>query len=208
MDHVLLFNRADGLQQAMPISATTTSYSLLPGTKILWNTVMDGPIRWGSVLEPGVYTYPDEYDQFIVYDQVGMWVKRYGPNAIGQDGTVPFIDSYIPGTSDYIPEHWQWLLDHYRKAVPVYALKFWLSQEPGTAYADANAAIEATYASNPLNKIRWEEREFVPFGGVIFNLVLPFLTLNTYNDNYEIFHRFREWLERDYNDSNEDDLPG
>ena len=58
--------------------------------------------------------------------------------------------------------------DHHRKTVSLYALKGWLYQMPGSIYADVNSAIEATYATTPLNKIRWEKKEFVPFGGVIF----------------------------------------
>lgn len=213
MDHVLLFNRADGLQQAMPISATTTSYSLLPGTQIIWNTVTDGMPRFidiASLLNDDIYIYDTPDDGIsILQSYVGTWVKYYGRDAHGRPGTVPFLEMYdyiTPGIH-YTPAHWQWLLDHYRKVVPTYALKGWLFQEPGTAFADANAAVEATYAANPLNKIRWEEREFVPFGGVIFNIVLPFLKLNSIiNTDFEIFNRFDEWLERDYNDGNEDDL--
>lgn len=209
MDHLLLINRADGLQQAIPISATTTSYSLLPGTQIIWNTVTDGPFRFNVSPDAGVYEYEIFSDgNQVIMDYVGIWVKRYGTNSIGQDGTIPYIDGYVHDFDVYIPAHWQWLLDHYRKVVPTYALKGWLFQEPGTAFADANAAVEATYAANPLNKIRWEEREFVPFGGVIFNIVLPYLKLNPVNTDFEIFNRFNEWLERDYNDDNEDNLPG
>lgn len=209
MEHILLFNRPDGLQQAMPISATTTSYSLLPGTQIIWNTVTDGPFRFNASTVPGEYLY-ESYDDGnnIISSQVGMWVKRYGTDQRDNQGAVPYVDGYVTDSFDYIPAHWQWLLDHYRRVVPVYALKCWLSQEPGTTYADANAAVEATYTANPLNKIRWEEREFVPFGGVIFNIVLPYLKLNPINTDFEIFNRFNEWLERDYNDDNEDGLPG
>jgi hypothetical protein len=209
MDHILLFNRPDGLQQAMPISVTNTSYSLLPGTQIIWNTVTDGPFRFNVSVEPGTYQY-ETYDDgnYIISSQVGMWVKRYGTDHRGNPGAVPYIDGYITDSFSYIPEHWQWLLDHYRKTVPVYALKCWLFQEPGTAYADANAAVEASFAANPLNKIRWEEREFVPFGGIIFNIILPFIRANPLNTDFEIFNRFEEWLERDYDDNSEDNLPG
>lgn len=205
-DNIILYNTADGKQEAVGFSV---NYTVPPGASVIWNTVTHGPFRFidDALLENhGIYQY-DIYEDgnFLIAWQVGMWVKKFGPNAIGQPGTIPYLDGYKEGGANpfnYIPSHWQWLLDHHRKTVSLYALKGWLYQMPGSIYTDVNSAIEATYATTPLNKIRWEQKEFVPFGGVIFNIVMQYIN----ETNFEVFMRFDSWLDRDYNDGNEDGL--
>ncbi len=202
-NNIILYNTADGKQEAVGFSV---SYTVPPGASIVWNTVTHGPIRFveEALLEnDGIYQYETPSDgNSIISWQVGMWVKRHGTDARGNPVAVPYIGGYITDSFNYIPSHWQWLLDHHRKTVSLYALKGWLYQMPGSIYADVNSAIEATYATTPLNKIRWEQKEFVPFGGVIFNIVMQHIN----ETNFEVFMRFDSWLDRDYNDGNEDDL--
>lgn len=206
MSNIILYNTSDGKQEA---ASFIVNYTVPPGASIIWNTVTHGPIRFvdEALLEnDGIYQYETPSDgNSVIASQVGMWVKKFGTNAVGQLGTIPYLDGYKEGGADpfdYIPSHWQWLLDHHRKTVSLYALKGWLYQMPGSIYADVNSAIEATYATTPLNKIRWEQKEFVPFGGVIFNIVMQHIN----ETNFEVFMRFDSWLDRDYNDGNEDDL--
>lgn len=202
-NNIILYNTAEGKQEAVGFNI---HFSVPSGASIIWNTVTHGPIRFvdeGLLENDGIYQYDTPSDgNSIISGQVGMWVKRHGTNASGQLGTIPYISGYVADSFDYIPSHWQWLLDHHRKTVSLYALKGWLYQMPGSIYADVNSAIEATYATTPLNKIRWEQKEFVPFGGVIFNIVMQYIN----ETNFEVFMRFDSWLDLDYNDGSEDDL--
>lgn len=211
MDHVILFNSPSGRQLVYETDVGSTSYSIPAGSNILWNTLTHGPIRFKVFVEPGgdfFYAHEEDANNTIV-SQVGIWVKEYGPNAGGIPGTIPYLASYSNEEFTFIPTHWQWMLDNYRKAITLFSVKAWMIDLPGTIYADVTAAIEATYAASPLNKVRWEEREFVPFGGTIFNIIKPFLdSVPTYS-NYIIFKAFdSEVGELYYTDSDEDNLPG
>lgn len=80
-------------------------------------------------------------------------------------------------------------------------MKVYLSIVYPTEYATINSTIEATYATTPLNKVRWEEKELIPFGGEIYNIVSPFFIVQ---DNYEIFTYWNYWHEIFFNDENYD----
>lgn len=206
---LVLYNTAEGRQECYVYSqAANGFFSPPPGAKVVWNTKTMGRVRFfdsAAFLADGTLIYEFYDDQHVVISgQVGIWVKRFGPNAAGIPGTVPYIDGYVTDSFDYIPAHKQWLLDHHRKTVSVYQFKMWLWQIQGvTIFNDIDAAIKDTYATEPLNKVRWEQRELMPYGGVIFNLALPFL--NPISD-FELFTLFESDLDAFYNEQNENDL--
>ena len=53
---------------------------------------------------------------------------------------------------NYIPAHWNWLLANYRNPIQIYGFKGWLMGMGGTAYDDALAAVEATYATGTIKQ--------------------------------------------------------
>lgn len=207
--HIILYNTPDGKQNSLVLPINfNPSYRLPTGAQVIWNTITDGPIRFNDEAQlknNGLYVYEYYDDQIeVITGQVGMWVKKYGKNAQGQSGTVPYIAGYDTDGANpwnYIPAHWNWLLANYRNPIQIYGFKGWLMGMGGTAYDDALAAVEATYATEPLNKVRWEEKELIPFGGEIYNIVSPFFIVQ---DNYEIFTYWNYWHEIFFNDENYD----
>lgn len=206
-DHLVLFNRPDGKQDYIFIAnGMSPIYSLPPGSVVLWNTITMGPPRFtddAAFINDGVYEYIYMSDALsILMDQIGMWVIEYGPNSRGQPGTVPFINGYVRNSFNYVPAHKQWMVDNYRGVVEVWAFKFWLYQTSVTIFNDVDAAVKATYATEPLNKVRWEQKEYMSYSGVIFDIASAFITVN----DYEIFKMTSGQLWAFFNDQNEDDL--
>lgn len=192
---LVLYNTAEGRQECYVYSQFTNGFFSPPvGSKVVWNTKTMGRVRFfdsAAFLADGTLIYEFYDDQHtVISGQVGMWVKKFGPNAAGIPGAVPYIDGYVTDSFNYIPSHWQWLLDNWRQTVPVYQFKYMLYSMGGTVYDDVDTLIKATYATEPLNKVRWEQRELMPFGGVIYNLALPFLT----QTDYEKFKMFESDL--------------
>lgn len=207
-EDIIVFNTPAGRQDYLYFgTGADRVYSLPSGSTVVWNSISMGEPRFTDDAmfdDYGIYEYIFYgEDMFtVVAGQIGMWVREYGPNAAGQPGTIPFINGYVRSSFDYVPAHQQWLLDNHRKLVEVYAFKMWLYQTSTTLYDDVDTAVKATYVTEPLNKIRWEHKEFMPYGGVIFNIALPFLT----DTDFELFQQFDFLMQLNYNDENEDNL--
>lgn len=83
-------------------------------------------------------------------------------------------------------------------------MKVYLSIVYPTEYATINSTIEATYATTPLNKVRWEEKEFMTWGGVIHDFIQAGIGLTDFQ-MYELYID-SGYIMVNYNDINENDL--
>ncbi len=213
-EDIIIFNTPEGRQDYLYFATGADRvYSLPSGSTVVWNSINMGEPRFAdeAMLEYyGIYDYIFYgWDDVItvLIDQIGMWVLRYGPNAAGQAGTIPFIDGYISGSFSFIPEHKSWLLSNNRGLIQTFSFKYWLYDESVTLFNDVDAAVKATYATEPLNKIRWEHKEFMPYGGVIFNTALPIVqAFSPAMTDYTVFKFFELNGFLWYGDDSEDSL--
>ena len=65
-----------------------------------------------------------------------------------------------------------------------------------------NTIIEATYATTPLNKVRWEEREFMHWGDVIYLMIQEELGMS----HDEMYQNFQNIIPVSYNEYTDVDI--
>ena len=172
------------------INGESRQYVLVLG--LLSNHGISGEVLWDERIHGEVRAYDAESDTFYYDNTYSDWqrwegriVKKHG----GINNSIPYLDPL----DDFIPNHETWVLNNYRKVIPVWELKATLhSNNELTA---VNTAIEATYLATPLNKVRWEEREMIPFGGILYDLI--------YNATTRSHSYFHELWEQDGERSNE-----
>ena len=149
----VLINRASGLQEGFLLEVNGT---YLPGGTLLWDERTHGPIVEDI---DGVRT-PVSDETFLEY--VGKMELVLSPFP-----HIFFNETYIPG-------HFDAVLANYNKEIETWVIKYWLTTfniVATQALVVVNNAIEATYATTPLNKILWMEKETLICGGAIWQII-------------------------------------
>jgi hypothetical protein len=155
------------------MTSTTGYYQVHAGDIVLWDERLNGRVyAWDTAFEE---TYEIEYSQEM-YDYTGRIFKLY------ENGTRP----YLHWEFDFLPAYAAWLYANFKGAIEVWKMKFYLHQLYPTEYAAIIATIEATYATTPLNKIRWEQKELMTFGGILHNIIQDELGFTDF-EMYELY---------------------
>ena len=155
-----------------------------------------GDVRGWDTINEVFYTIP-WYD-LKAFE--GTFLKAYGGNNNG----IPYIDNFTQDgfVDDWLEGHKQWMLANYRLAIPVWAMKGYLYQIPdggSNKLVTMNTIIEATYAATPLNKVRWEQREFMHWGDPLYLLIQEELGVT----HFALRHDFEWMIPESYNEYNE-----
>lgn len=166
---------------------------------VLWDERSMGEVRAWSADTQEFYTIP-WYDVPV---NEGIYQKAYG----GSNNSIPYIDDTSQNgyVDDWLNGHKLWMLEYYRLSIPVWAMKGYLYQIPdggSNKLVTMNTIIESTYATTPLNKVRWEEREFMNWGDPLYLLIQEELGVT----HFSLRHDFESLIPRDYNEYNEDTL--
>jgi len=187
--YAVVINRASGQQQVF-MTSITGYYQVFPGDKVLWDERLHGNIYALDIALNELYEiiYSQE-----MYDYEGRMFKL-------------FLNGrpYLHWEWDFIPAHAAWLYANWKKTIEVWKMKVYLSIVYPTEYATINSTIEATYATTPLNKVRWEEKEFMTWGGVIHDFIQAGIGLTDFQ-MYELYID-SGYIMVNYNDINENDL--
>lgn len=175
------------------------SYHGIKNGTVLWDTRSMGDVRGWDTINEVFYTIP-WYD---LQAFEGTFLKAYGGNNNG----IPYIDNFTQDgfVDDWLEGHKQWMLANYRLPLEVWMMKAYLHGIPdggGTLLETINAEIEATYATEPLNKVRWEEREFMHWGDPLYLIIFPYVDLTHFD-----FRNDFEWsIPGNHNEYNENNI--
>lgn len=155
MTYRVIINRASGLQEGL-LMDTSGTYSIDQGDLVIWDERSNGTIT-ENIDEIDV---PIDDNTFFAH--IGKMELVITPKL-----SIFFNETYIAG-------HFEALISNYHKEVQAWTIKFWLStfNIVATLALDVvNTAIEATYATVPLNKILWMEKETLKWGGAIWQII-------------------------------------
>ena len=165
---------------------------------VLWDERSMGEVRAWDAINEVFYTIP-WYD----LANEGTYLKAHG----GVNNGIPYIDDFTQNgyVDDWLNGHKLWMLEYHRQSIPVWAVKGYLYQIPdggSNKLATMNTIIEATYATEPLNKVRWEEREFMHWGDPIYLLIQDELGVT----HFSLKNDFDWMIPENYNEYNEETI--
>ena len=117
---------------------------------VLWDERSMGNIRLYNPISQEFFLLSSEF----AYALEGVSTRVYG----GINNSIPYINEGV----DWLEGHKLWMLQNYKLSIDLWSVKAFLHEIPdggSNKLVTMNTIIEATYATTPLNKVRWEERD-------------------------------------------------
>ena len=167
MPYFIIYNKTSGEQVYSILDDNTGSYNMYGGT-LVWDEPVDG-----DAINESATPWTDQ--QLIA--NIGRFTRQTSPSLHLLSG-------------GYIAGHLAAVESTYKKTIETWQLKFELHARALLSTCDS--AITATYATDPLNKIRWEQKKYIDYNGAISDLIKTELSYTT-TQMIELFDKASLW---------------
>ena len=169
MSYFIIYNKASGEQSYFVLEDEGGSYDIGSGA-LVWDELADG-----NAINESATPWTDQ--QLLA--NIGRFTRETSPSLYLQSG-------------GYITGHLAAVESSYKKIIETWQLKYELNAR--ALLDDCDTAISATYVSDPLNKIRWEQKKLIDYGGVISDIIKTELSYTT-TQMIELFDESGLWVE-------------
>lgn len=165
---------------------------------VLWDERSMGGVRFFNPITSEFHIVPSEF----IASGEGTYYKAHG----GINNGIPYIaENMVNDAPEWLDGHKLWMLENHRSRVDIWSVKAFLYEIPdggSNKLATMNTIIEATYATTPINKVRWEEREFMSWGDPIYLLIQEELGVT----HFSLKNDFDWMIPENYNEYNEETI--
>jgi hypothetical protein len=141
----IIVNKVSG-EQVVYVLSETGSYTLGSDT-LVWDELADG-----EAIDENAVAWTDAQIQA----NIGRFTRETSPSLHLLSG-------------GYIAGHLAAVEASYAKVIEVWQLKFELDAR--ALLDDVDAAVIATYATVPINEIRWEQKRYIASKGVLWDVI-------------------------------------
>ena len=169
MSYFIIYNKASGEQSYFMLEDENGSYDIGSGA-LVWDELVDG-----DAINESTTPWTDQ--QLIA--NIGRFTRQTSPSLHLLSG-------------GYIAGHLAAVESTYKKTIETWKLKFELNARGLLSTCDSS--ITATYATDPLNKIRWEQKKYIDYNGAISDLIKTELSYTT-TQMIELFDEAGLWVE-------------
>lgn len=169
----IIYNRTSGQQDYFILDDPSATYDIGGGT-LVWDEVADGD----AINELSI-----SYTNAQLLENIGKFTRETSPSLHLLQGG--FIAGHVAAVEAA-----------YDKVIKLWALKYELDAR--SLLTAVNSAVIATYASFPMNKVRWEQKKNVKAKGRLWDII-------KLNQSYTVAQMIELWDAADANwDETED----